>query len=77
MKNSLLINKKNIFSVVNTFFAKTCKENQKHIFRIGAAILQDFGSSHFLKPSFHHHSTELYRHDYIFLKLEIMAFNLV
>ena len=77
MKNSLLINKYNLFSIVNTFFAKTWKENQRYIFRICPAIWQDFEASHFLKPSFHHHSTKLYYYDYIFLKLEIMAFNLV
>ena len=31
----------------------------------------------FLKASFHHDYTKLYRNDYIFLKLELQAFHLI
>ena len=53
------------------------KKTKMYIFRIYAAIWQDFEASHFLKASFHHHYTKLYRNDYIFLKLELQDFHLI
>ena len=54
-------------------------ENQikMYIFKTCGAIYENFEKYHFLKASFHHHYTELYRNDYIFLKLELQAFHLI
>ena len=54
-------------------------ENQikMYIFKTCGAIYENFEKYRFLKASFHHHYTELYRNDYIFLKLEPQAFHLI
>ena len=45
-------------------------ENQikKYIFKTCGVIYENFENSHFLKASFHHDYTKLYRNDYFFSK---------
>ena len=53
------------------------KKLKMYIFKTCGAICENFVRAQFLKASFHHHSTKLYRHDYSFLKLDSQAFHLI
>jgi hypothetical protein len=54
-------------------------ENQikMYIIKTCGAIYEDFENYHFLKASFHHDYTKLYRNDYFFPKLELQTFHLI